>query len=507
MSDLLTGTAKIKVIGVGGGGCNAVNRMVKAEIKSAEFVAVNTDKQALMTSLAPTKVQIGEKLTSGLGAGADPNVGAKAAEESRDEIRKQLQDVDLLFVTAGMGGGTGTGAAPIIASISKEMGILTVAVVTTPFNFEGKRRMSNALQGLERLREHVDTLLVIPNQKLTEILPKGTTIVKAFLEADEVLRKAVQSISDLIVTPSLINLDFADVRTVMADKGMAHMGIGEASGPDKATKAMRLAVASPLLETNIDGAKNVIINIIGGKDMSLDEVDFACNLVRNVADPKANIIFGAGLDESFTNKVQVTIIATGFNGDTYVQRPTKNMYDINDTSIVDNMPQHNTGRSYDEVMSRLTDFEREHRENNEPYGGEREAERTVPRQQTSAPRYNEPDFSGYNPVNRPSEGFQGGNNVKPAYNAGNYSQPQYNQPQQGGYNNQYRQDSGYNAGGARPNYSQPQYNQPYPPNGFAQQGGYNTQGQDNSRPADKKPMPGFLERLRRMRNEDSDSNR
>lgn len=306
------GLAKIKVIGVGGGGNNAVNRMIAAGIKSAEFVAVNTDCQALTLSNAQTKVQIGAKLTSGLGAGANPSIGEKAAEESREELRALLKGVDLLFITAGMGGGTGTGAAPIIASLSKELGILTVAVVTKPFGFEGRRRMSNAVQGIEKLREHVDTLLVIPNDKLVRVLPKGTSMLESFVKADEVLRQAVQSISDLIVTPTLINLDFADISTIMKNKGLAHMGIGIGEGPDKAIEAVRNAVESPLLETNIAGASGVIINVMGGKDMALDEVNEACKLIENIVDPSANIIFGYGFEEELENKVQVTLIATGF---------------------------------------------------------------------------------------------------------------------------------------------------------------------------------------------------
>ena len=312
MADLMTGAAKIKVLGVGGGGCNAVNQMVRAGIKSAEFVAVNTDKQALMASLAPTKLQIGANLTQGLGAGARPEKGEKAAMESREEIEDELKNVDMLFITAGMGGGTGTGAAPVIASLAKNKNILTVAVVTTPFKFEGKKRMINAIEGLEKLKKNVDTLLVIPNEKLNDVLPADTPILKAFMEADEVLRQAVQSISDLIATPSYVNLDFADVSTVMRDQGIAHMGIGEGSGPDKAIKAIRLAVASPLLETNIEGAKNVIINFQGGSDMTLSEMNYACELVQSIADPDANIIWGAGLDETgvqekFTQKKGYTI--------------------------------------------------------------------------------------------------------------------------------------------------------------------------------------------------------
>lgn len=308
------GTAKILVIGCGGGGNNAVNRMIAANIRSAKFVSVNTDKQALFLSKAPITIQIGEKLTKGLGAGADPNVGAKAAEESKEQLKAILEGVDLLFITAGMGGGTGTGAAPVIASLSREMGILTVAVVTKPFKFEGARRMSNAMQGIEKLREYVDTLLVIPNDKLLEIVPKGTPIVKAFQEADEVLRKGIQGISDLIAIPLLINLDFADVRNIMKNTGLAHMGVGEGTGDDRAINAVRQAVASPLLETSIVGARGVILNVMGGLDLALDEVNEACTLVQSVVDLSANIIFGAGIDENLQDKVIVTLIATGFDG-------------------------------------------------------------------------------------------------------------------------------------------------------------------------------------------------
>ena len=320
-----SGKAKIKVIGVGGGGNNAVNRMIAAGITSAEFVAVNTDCQALTLSNATTKVQIGAKLTGGLGAGADPNVGEKAAEESREELRALLKDVDLLFITAGMGGGTGTGAAPVIAALSKELGILTVAVVTKPFAFEGKRRMHNAIQGIENLRGNVDTLLVIPNEKLLEVLPKGTAMLESFIKADEVLKQAIQSISELIVKPTVINLDFADISAIMRKKGLAHMGIGIGEGPDKAIEAVRNAVESPLLETNIEGASGVILHVLGGKDMALDEVADASKLVEDIVDPAANIIFGTGFDENLENKVQVTLIATGFSAPTedssgYTQR-------------------------------------------------------------------------------------------------------------------------------------------------------------------------------------------
>lgn len=308
--------ARIRVIGVGGGGNNAVDRMIDAGIKSAEFVAMNTDYQALIRSKAELKIQLGAELTKGLGAGADPSIGEKAAQESIDQIKEVLQDNDLVFITAGMGGGTGTGAAPVVASIAREMGILTVAVVTKPFNFEGKKRMENAEKGIENLRQYVDTLVIIPNEKLLSVVPKGTPIVKAFQVADDVLRQGIQGISDLIVNPALINLDFNDVRTVMSDKGLAHMGIGCGEGENRTLEAVRQAVQSPLLETDIEGATGVIINVTGGLDISLSEVAEASKLVQDVVDSSANIIFGAGVDEELGDKVVVTIIATGFNGHT-----------------------------------------------------------------------------------------------------------------------------------------------------------------------------------------------
>ncbi|MCI5797346.1 MAG: cell division protein FtsZ [Firmicutes bacterium] len=306
--------ASIKVIGVGGGGNNAVNRMINANITSAQFVAINTDKQALLMSKAELRLQIGEKLTRGLGAGADPDIGQKAAEESKASISELLKDCDLVFITAGMGGGTGTGAAPIVAQLAKEMGILTIAVVTKPFGFEGKRRMENADRGIENLRKYVDTLVIIPNDKLLKLVPKGTPIVEAFRYADDVLRQGIQGISDLIVQPNMINLDFADVRSVMKNRGLAHMGIGHAKGENKTLEAVRQAVSSPLLETTIEGATGVILNIKGGNDMALDEVYEAADLVKEVLDPECNIIFGAGIDEAMNDEVEITIIATGFPG-------------------------------------------------------------------------------------------------------------------------------------------------------------------------------------------------
>ena len=302
-------SAKIIVIGVGGAGNNAVNRMIDENIGGVEFIGVNTDKQALQLCKAPTLIQIGEKLTKGLGAGAQPEIGAKAAEESAEELSAAIKGADMVFVTCGMGGGTGTGAAPVVARISKEMGILTVGVVTKPFKFEAKQRMINAVSGIERLKENVDTLIVIPNDKLLEIVDRRTTMPDALKKADEVLQQAVQGITDLINLPALINLEFADVQTVMKDKGMAHIGIGSAKGDEKAIEAVKLAVASPLLETTINGATHVIINISG--DISLMDANDAASYVQDLAGENANIIFGAKYDESMQDEATITVIATG----------------------------------------------------------------------------------------------------------------------------------------------------------------------------------------------------
>ncbi len=309
---MMDGSATIKVIGVGGAGNNAVNRMVDSGIRGVEFIAVNTDRQTLITSKAGTKIQIGEKLTRGLGAGANPDIGAQAAEESKAEIAEALRGADMVFVTAGMGGGTGTGAAPIVAAAAKEMGILTIGVVTKPFTFEGKKRLGQAERGIESLKGKVDTLVVIPNDKLLQIIDRKTSIVEAFKMADDVLRQGVQGISDLIAVPGLINLDFADVKTIMLNTGMAHMGIGRASGENRAEDAAKQAIQSPLLETSIEGARGVIINITGGSDLGLHEANTAAELVQRSVDPEANIIFGAVIDETLGDDISITVIATGF---------------------------------------------------------------------------------------------------------------------------------------------------------------------------------------------------
>ena len=303
----------IKVVGVGGGGNNVVNRMVRTGTKGVDFIAVNTDKQALSVSAATYKIQIGEKLTNGQGAGSDPEVGRKSAEESRSQISKALEDADMVFITAGMGGGTGTGAAPIVADIAKEMGILTVGVVTKPFRFEGMRRMRQAESGITELRNKVDSLVIIPNERLKLATDQKITMVNAFEIADDVLQQAVQSISDLIKNTGFINLDFADVSAVMKDAGMAHMGVGRATGKTKAEDAARRAVSSPLLETSINGARGVLVNVTGSTDVGLEEVEIAANLVQEAADPNALIIFGATFDESLEDEIVVTVIATGFD--------------------------------------------------------------------------------------------------------------------------------------------------------------------------------------------------
>ena len=303
--------AKIIVVGVGGGGNNAVNRMIDEQIAGVEFIAINTDKQALQLCKAPTLMQIGDKITKGLGAGARPEVGEKAAEESAEEISAALKGADMVFVTCGMGGGTGTGATPVVARIAKEQGALTVGVVTKPFRFESKTRMSNALGGIEKLKESVDTLIVIPNDKLLEIVDRRTTMPEALKKADEVLQQGIQGITDLINVPSLINLDFADVQTVMTDKGIAHIGIGQGRGDDKALEAVKQAVASPLLETTIAGASHVIINVSG--DITLMDASDAAEFVQDLAGEEANIIFGAMYDDSRADEATITVIATGLH--------------------------------------------------------------------------------------------------------------------------------------------------------------------------------------------------
>lgn len=315
--------AQIKVVGCGGGGNNAVNRMIAAGLRGVEFIAINTDKQALFLSKANTKIQIGDKLTRGLGAGANPEIGEKAANESKDEIAQSLKGADMVFVTAGMGGGTGTGAAPVVAQIAKEMGILTVAVVTKPFVFESRTRMQHAERGIENLKNTVDSLVTIPNDRLLQVVEKKTSMVEAFRLADDVLRQGVQGISDLIAVPGLVNLDFADVKTIMLNSGLAHMGVGRCGGENRAEEAAKQAIQSPLLETSIDGARRVLVNITGGPDLGLYEVNAAAELVQKSADPDANIIFGAVIDDSLKEEILITVIATGFEKTPVIKKQEK----------------------------------------------------------------------------------------------------------------------------------------------------------------------------------------
>ena len=306
-------TVTIRVVGVGGGGGNAVNRMITGGVRGIDFVAVNTDKQCLNYSAATMKLQIGDKLTRGLGAGGKPEVGAKAAQESEDEIRKMLEGADMVFITAGMGGGTGTGGAPVVARIAKDMGILTVGVVTRPFNFEGRRRIDQANAGISDLKEQVDALVVIPNERLKLVSDQKITFQNAFEVADNVLRQAVQSISELMTVPGLINLDFNDVATIMRNAGFAHMGVGRASGKEKAAEAAKMAIESPLLEPSISGARGVLLNITGSPDMGLEEVEQAAAMVQEAAHPEAHIIFGAAIDEGLDDEIRITVVATGFD--------------------------------------------------------------------------------------------------------------------------------------------------------------------------------------------------
>lgn len=316
LGEMDTSVVNIKVVGVGGGGNNAINRMIAANVRGVEFIAINTDVQALANSSASTKINIGDKSTKGKGAGANPEIGAHAAEENAEDIRKAIEGADMVFITTGMGGGTGTGAAPIVAKIARDMGILTVGIVTKPFSFEGRRRMEQAEAGIERLREYVDSLVIIPNERLKQASDTKITLMNAFLIADDVLRRGVQSISELINVPGLVNLDFADVTTVMQNAGLAHMGVGNANGKDKAEKAAKAAISSPLLETSIAGAKGILINVTASPDIGLDEVEIASSMIASEAAPDAYIIWGSALDSSLEDEIRVTVIATGLDAGT-----------------------------------------------------------------------------------------------------------------------------------------------------------------------------------------------
>ena len=337
----------IKVIGVGGGGNNAVNRMISSHILGVEFVSINTDRQALRRSEAATQLVIGEKLTKGFGAGSNPQIGARAAEESLDDIKKFLQGTDMVFVTAGMGGGTGTGAAPVVARVARELGILTVGIVTKPFSFEGKKRMEHAEEGIAELAQYVDSLVVIPNERLKDISDSKITLLTAFAIADDVLRRGVKSISELITMPAFINLDFADVTSVMANAGYAHMGVGSATGKDKAEQAAREAISSPLLETSIKGAKGILISMAVSQDVNLDDVDLAATMISQEADPDANVIWGVAFDPELEDEMRITIIATGFE-----KKPEDATRQVKDTKKNDNAPGDLKNRSTGSVFGR-----------------------------------------------------------------------------------------------------------------------------------------------------------
>ena len=352
--------AKIKVMGVGGGGCNAVNRMIESQVSGIEFWAINTDAQALENAKAPQKLQIGQKITRGLGAGGNPAIGQKAAEESRDELAHALENTDLVFITAGMGGGTGTGAAPIAAEVAKEMGCLTVGVVTRPFTFEGRRRTKQAEKGIEAFRSRVDTLIVIPNNQLLSVISPETPVQEAFGVADDVLRQGVQGISDIITIPGLINVDFADVRAIMADAGSALMGIGMGSGKSRAREAAVAAVSSPLLEASIHGAKGVVINITGGYDLTLHEVNAAADSIYEVVDEDANIIFGAVIDESMDGEIRITVIATGFDShsteDLDLEEPQIEQQSVFPSMATAQQPERTRVRENDRSRIEIPDF-------------------------------------------------------------------------------------------------------------------------------------------------------
>ena len=346
----------IKVIGVGGGGGNAVNRMVSDGLQGVEFIAMNTDQQALAKNHAATKVQLGSKLTKGRGAGADPEIGQRAAEESKDEIANALKGSQMVFITAGMGGGTGTGAAPVIAKVAKSLDILTVAVVTKPFVFEGKRRMQQAEEGIGKLAQYVDSLIVIPNERLKLLTDKKITFLNAFQEADDVLRKGVQSICELITVDGYINLDFADVSSVMANAGLAHMGVGSAKGKDKAEQAAKMAMSSPLLETNISGAKGIVVNITSSPDIGLDEIDAAVAMITTEAQPDANIIFGAAFDTSLEDEMCITLIATGFNADKKsadVRRQMQQAEAASKSAAAEDNKETDSGNEIDDILKML----------------------------------------------------------------------------------------------------------------------------------------------------------
>ena len=442
--------AAIKVVGVGGGGCNAVDRMIDSAVQGIDFISINTDHQALSRSKAPSRIQVGEKITRGLGCGADPSIGEKAAEESKDEIAQAIRGTDMLFVTAGMGGGTGTGAAPVVAQIARELGILTVAVVTRPFRFEGPRRMQNAERGIREIEKYVDSLIVVANDKLLEITDEDTSIDDAFNMADQVLKFGVAGISDLVAIPGLINLDLADVRRVMTNAGVCHMGIGRASGDNRAATAVKQAINSPLLDTTIEGARGVIINFTGGRNMKLHEIDEAASVVRDAVSTDADIIVGAVIDPTLEDEIMITVIASGF------ERPDQPAAFPRSASVLSrNNPPINTAREPARQPAASQSYGR--------------PEETAPRSQPDVPKFlfGDPEppkqapapvpTKTYTPAEAPAPnaGFYGGTQPVPSYAPPSYPQPGY-QPQQ-----PYSQP-------AAP-YAQPAA--PYTPPTYPQQGG------------------------------------
>ncbi len=461
----IAGRAKIKVIGVGGAGNNAVNRMIEAGIMCSDYYVVNTDSQILALSPCENKIQIGSALTKGLGAGAEPDVGRMAAEESKDALTDAVRDTDLLFITAGMGGGTGTGAAPVIAKIARDMKILTVAVVTEPFAFEGKKRMENTVKGLENLKKYVDTLIIIPNDKIRTVVPKNTPMKEALRVADEILKQGIKGIAELIVNPALINLDFADVKTILKDKGVAHLGVGVAKGENRIIEAVRVAVNCPLLTTTIEGARGVILNVVGGEDLTFDEVNDAAELVKSVVDASANIIFGARIDPNVQDEVEITVIATGFPG-------------------------YESGK-----QQREDDQQRVFRNNySQPaYGGSRLS--------VSDPYYAAQQAAAQNtssiPSSRPQPTMQQSPLQRPQ------PQPQYQQPRYPQQQPQYQQPYGQpqQAPVQQPQYQQaqyqqPQYQQPYQPQQAPVQQPQQSQ-QTIERPAEKN-VPRFAQLLKNL---------
>ena len=492
--DNLSGVARIKVIGVGGAGNNAVNRMIEAGIQSASYVAVNTDKQVLLLSQAETKIQIGTALTRGLGAGADPEVGRAAAEESKDALTEAVKDTDLLFITAGMGGGTGTGAAPVIAKIARDLKILTIAIVTEPFTFEGKKRMDNTAKGLDNLRKYVDTLIIIPNDKITNVVPKNTPINEALRVADEILKQGIRGLADLIVNPALINLDFADVRTILKDQGLAHLGVGVAKGENRIVEAVRLAVNCPLLTTTIEGAKGVILNIVGGNDLTMDEVQTAATLVQNVVDYSANIIFGACIDSNISDEVEVTVIATGFPmvEDIYSpkgERSAQNKNFFVNRGLPEERPDsHQPAQAQPRVQQpapyQQAGYNQPRQQASQQGYGQQNAY-AQPRQQASQQgQYAQQSYGQQNAYaqqqpapNAAQQAAQQTLYAQQPYNQAAYTQQQTSQSNAYAQQGQYAQQGYAQHAGAQGGYSQQGYGQPASQqNAYAQQGQYAQQG-------------------------------